>query len=47
MASVKNEDLTSERLYECMLCGMRARAPRSMGCPNCGGEMQNLSTPRE
>ncbi|WP_139210989.1 rubrerythrin-like domain-containing protein [Natrinema salaciae] len=44
---MKNRINTSVTLYECMVCGARAKAPRSMGCPNCGGEMQNLGNSRE
>ena len=33
--------------YECMVCGYRVTSKRKPGvCPECGGEMQNLSKPR-
>ena len=34
--------------YECMECGERVEAEsRPGGCPECGGEMQNISHPRD
>lgn len=34
--------------YECVDCGHRIEADERPGeCPECGGEMQNISVPRE
>ena len=34
--------------YECLECGNRVEAEHYPGeCPDCGGEMQNISKPRE
>ena len=36
-----------EKLYECQDCLTRlCSADRVMSCPQCGGEMENLSKPR-
>ncbi|QKY17738.1 rubrerythrin-like domain-containing protein [Halorubrum sp. CBA1229] len=38
----------SANTYECEVCGGRTRADRSPGdCPECGGDLRNISTSRE
>ncbi|WP_302080013.1 rubrerythrin-like domain-containing protein [Salinibaculum rarum] len=39
---------SSERLYECQSCGERDRCEtHACRCRACGGQMKNLSVPRE
>lgn len=33
--------------YECIECGNRVEAASPGDCPECGGEMRNLDTPRD
>ncbi|UIP00473.1 rubrerythrin-like domain-containing protein [Halobaculum sp. CBA1158] len=38
----------TERVFECRACSTRIEAAHSPGtCPACGGEMQDISVPRE
>lgn len=37
----------SEKVYECFDCGARTDGPTTEGCPECGGELVNLSTSRD
>ena len=35
-------------IYECLDCGSRVEADRQpVACPECGGEMRNISKPSE
>jgi DNA-directed RNA polymerase subunit RPC12/RpoP len=41
-------DLDPPYEYECLECGRRTTADRQpVECADCGGEMENISTPRE
>ena len=35
------------KLYECFYCGARTSDSTVEGCPECGGELVNLSTSRD
>ena len=38
-----------KRIYECLDCGHRIENPddHPTQCPKCGGELQNISVPRD
>lgn len=38
---------TSESVYECFGCGARTTEPVSRDCDRCGGELRNISRPRD
>ncbi|WP_435064603.1 rubrerythrin-like domain-containing protein [Halobaculum sp. EA56] len=36
------------RVFECRRCSTRVEAEHSVGkCPDCGGDLQDISVPRE
>ena len=42
------EERPALKTYECNDCGHRVRSEHQPGtCPNCGGEMSDISQPRE
>ncbi|WP_435363899.1 rubrerythrin-like domain-containing protein [Haloarchaeobius sp. DYHT-AS-18] len=39
--------MTSSAEYECLSCGLRTEDADENECPKCGGELRNVSLPRE
>ncbi len=42
-----NEDIERIKIYECFSCGNRLADPETSFCPECGGELNRLSKPRD
>ncbi|MDZ7700805.1 MAG: rubrerythrin-like domain-containing protein [Halobacteriales archaeon] len=38
---------TTRALHECFTCGRRVRDPDTRECSSCGGQLRNLSRPRD